>query len=127
MPANEFNSSRMTVDAAPFLALAHAGELCGRITFQSDGTPLTSHGHSEFPQRSGLWQFRIRSISGVIAGVAATLGFARLFRPPAESPNLRAPQQNPWSGPKNRILMGRLMPCRDFAPAALDVPSTDCD
>jgi hypothetical protein len=115
-----YNFSRMTVDAAPFLALAHAGELCGRITLQADGTPLTPDRQPELLQRPGRWQFRIRSIMGVIAGVAATLGFARLFPPPEELRNVPAPQLNTR---QILILSGRIVPRCDLAPAAPDKPS----
>jgi hypothetical protein len=118
-----YNISRMT-DAAPFLVLANEQELCGRVTLGADGILLISDGQTGSQQPSRRWQFRIRSFMALIAGVAATLGFARLFPPPDEAPNLPAPQQNAWSGPKNLILMGQIVPRRDLTPAAPDVPYT---
>ncbi len=64
---------------AEALLRAHRGELCGRAYQRPDGTlTLTA---SQAQAAKSPFQFTIRALMAVIAGVAATLGFARLFAP----------------------------------------------
>jgi hypothetical protein len=116
-----YNISRITVDAARFLALAKDGELCGRVTLQADGAPLTFDGQPAYRQPSPYWQFHLRSIMAVIAGIAATLGFARLFPPPEKLLNVPPFQLN---AQRNLVVMGKMVPRSNLMPAPQNPPST---
>jgi hypothetical protein len=57
------------------------GDVCGRITHLADGTLVTADSRFAAEQNppSTPWQFNIRSLMGIIAGFAATLGLGRLL------------------------------------------------
>lgn len=57
------------------------GDVCGRLTRRADGTLVTADTtFSAEPERASTpWQFNIRSLMGIIASVAATLGIGRLL------------------------------------------------
>jgi hypothetical protein len=73
------------------------GDVCGRLTRMSEGAWLTAESPVGILPSRKPWQFNIRSLMGVIAGFATTMGIARLFSddssppppPPPKRPMIR--------------------------------------
>jgi hypothetical protein len=78
-----------SVQAVSVLAGADAGK-CVRVFERTDGTLTISDDFSLRAQPPGRWQFHIRAIMGLIAGVAGALGIARALAP-ADEPAAPAP------------------------------------
>jgi hypothetical protein len=80
----------VTPEVAAGLITFQGGHLCARVYQRDDGTLTTQPPQPIGPPRARPLQFTIRSIMGVIAGVAALLGITRLFAdrtpPPAAQP-----------------------------------------
>jgi hypothetical protein len=70
--------AKMTSAEAALLFRDNDGDACGRLSRFADGTLMTAD--CSVPTESGTtpWQFNIRSLMGIIAGLATTLGIARL-------------------------------------------------
>ena len=92
----------VTTEEAAGTIRQQGAELCGRIYAQPDGTLTSSASEIVAPSHPTPLQFTIRSIMAVIAGVAAMLGFARLFADNATRP---APP-----APLNTLIMGKMVP-----------------
>jgi hypothetical protein len=116
-----YDISRMTVDAAPFLTLAEQGELCGRVTLSADGTVVTADERHQSQRPAVHWQFRIRSFMAVIAGVAAMLGFARLFPSPSQTPPILPVPAPNVATPLH--LMGKIVPQSNRMPPPRSAPA----
>jgi hypothetical protein len=80
----------VTPEVAAGLITFQGGHLCARLYQGDDGTLSTRPPQLTGQPRARPLQFTIRSIMGVIAGVAALLGITRLFAdrtpPPAAQP-----------------------------------------
>jgi hypothetical protein len=82
----------VTPEVAAGLITSQGGHLCARLYQRDDGTLTTRPPQPAGQPRAPPLQFTIRAIMAVIAGVAATLGIARLFAdrtpppPPAQPP-----------------------------------------
>ena len=76
----------VTAKQAAGLLREHVGHLCARVCERDGGTLLPRTPQLVGQPRSRPIQFTIRAIMGVIAGVAATLGIARLFADRASPP-----------------------------------------
>ncbi len=80
----------VTPEVAAGLITSQSGHLCARLYQRDDGTLTTRPPQAVAQPRARPLQFTIRSIMGVIAGVAALLGVTRLFAdrtpPPAAQP-----------------------------------------
>jgi hypothetical protein len=89
--------------------IRHQGaQVCGRLYARPDGTLTSLAGEISAPSsRPTPMQFTIRSIMAVIAGVAAMLGFARLFADNATRPA-------PPPSPLNTLIMGKMAPSSQF-------------
>ncbi len=96
----------VTAEVAAGTIRDQSAEVCGRLYARPDGTLTSSAGEILAPSRSRPLQFTIRSIMAVIAGVAAMLGFARLFADNATRP---APIAQP-PAPLNTLIMGKMVP-----------------
>lgn len=91
--------AQMTSAQANALLRDNDGDVCGRLSRFADGTIMTADFGAPTEPAKIPWQFNIRSLMGVIAGLAATLGIARLVAdetsnatPPPNAPLLtRAP------------------------------------
>lgn len=92
------NFAEMTAAEATSLVRNSDGDLCGRLSRYDDGTLVTADRGVAAESRKFPWQFKIRSLMGVIAGFATIFGIARLIagekpnpsRLPAVPPTLRA-------------------------------------
>jgi hypothetical protein len=73
------NFATMTSDEAVALIRAQGGDLCGLLSRRPDGTLITSDCQPEPQPRSRLWQFNIRSLMALIAGLAAAFGYIRMI------------------------------------------------
>jgi hypothetical protein len=83
---NVHDFTRMTTSEAANLLQAHDNEICGRVYERPDGTLVIGDCPPAPRVAPTPFQFSIRSMMVVIAGVAATLGFARLFAVSEEPP-----------------------------------------
>jgi hypothetical protein len=71
--------AKMTSAEADLLLRDNDWDVCGRLSQFADGTVMTAD-RSVVPASTKIsWQFNIRSLMGVIAGFATTLGIARLL------------------------------------------------
>jgi hypothetical protein len=97
-----YNLSAMTSAEAYALFRSQGADLCGRMCRSADGFLVTlDYPLAPAPVPAPTpWQFTIRSLMAVIAGVAALLGFTRLL---VSSEDLRQPTAN-----KGPMFMGRL-------------------
>ncbi len=73
------NLAAMTSAEAAALVRSQGGELCGRVTRNEDGAIITADTRPEPRVKREFWQFNIRSLMLVIAGLAAYFGFMRMF------------------------------------------------
>jgi hypothetical protein len=89
-------------EAGSVLDDAGGGEICGRVLERADGTLVVSDCQSVPAAPLGPWQFRIRALMGVVAGVATSLGIARALTPPEPPPRPKPP------APVRGIVMGLL-------------------
>jgi hypothetical protein len=98
-----YNLTAMSPADADALLRARGDELCGCAFRRPDGT-LTIEENAFRAPAQGAFQFTIRSLMAVVAGVAAILGVARLFgqheKPTTPPPRTRL----------NQIVMGKMMP-----------------
>jgi hypothetical protein len=95
--------------------------LCGRVYERPDGTLVITGAPASLPATASPFQFRIRTIMAVIAGVAALLGIARLF-PPKEDP----PKTQVMAPPKGmqRMVMGLIE--RSVPPPSVSSGTSSC-
>jgi hypothetical protein len=70
--------AKMTSAEAISLLHDHDWDVCGRLSRRADGTLVTADRGVAADSTRG-WQFNIRSLMGLIAGFAATLGVSRLL------------------------------------------------
>jgi hypothetical protein len=115
---NVHDFSSMTSTAAANVLRAHAGDICGTAYERPDGTLVIGDCPPALAAGPAPFQFRIRSLMAVIAGVAATLGFARLF---AVSEEPTPPRPRPTLN--TRIVGKMAMPPQRAANPAIDGPS----
>lgn len=73
------NFAAMTSGEAVALIRAQGGELCGQLSRHPGGKLVTSDSQPEPQSTRRLWQFNIRSLMALVAGLAATFGFARMM------------------------------------------------
>jgi hypothetical protein len=73
--------ARMTAGQATSLLDKLDGDLCGRLTRRADGKVVTADCNpaADLDPVKTPWQFNIRSLMGIVAGFAATLGVGRLL------------------------------------------------
>jgi hypothetical protein len=113
----------MTPEEAAGLIRFEPAGFCGRAYANDEGMLATS-ANQGLPPRTRPLQFTIRSIMGVVAGVAATLGVARLFAdhspPPAPRPLMRNPTRI-----LGKMVPSRLQP-RESPSSALPLPAAHC-
>jgi hypothetical protein len=79
-----YNLSAMNAGEMVDLIRAQDGEFCGQFYRRPDGSVVTADCPPKPQPARGPWQYHLRSLMALIAGCAATLGFARLF---AEDPS----------------------------------------
>ena len=81
-----YNFAAMTAVEAIDAIRAEGGELCGQITRRADGSLVTMDSSTAAEPRPSRWQFRIRTLMGVVAAVAAATRHRQSSRgPPAPS------------------------------------------
>jgi hypothetical protein len=74
-----YNFAAMTSDEALGLLRAHGGDVCGRLYRRPDGTVITADCQAEPSRPSGKpWQFKLRTIMAVIAGLASAFGIVKM-------------------------------------------------
>jgi hypothetical protein len=95
--------AKMTAAEARSLLDHTDWDVCGRLSRGADGSILTVDHTAVAESTPGRWQFNIRSLMGVIAGLAATLGFARLFAEPTPK---RQPPAN--AAAVRSVVMGKV-------------------
>jgi hypothetical protein len=100
-----YNLTAMSQADADALVQAHGGELCGRAFRRPDGTLTIEEAYLQ-PRPQNAFQFTIRSLMALVAGVAAILGVARLFA------QHEKPSPPPPTTPLNQFVMGKMIPCR---------------
>ena len=85
--------AKMTSAEVDVLFRDNDGDVCGRLSRFADGTLMTAECGAPTESAKIPWQFTIRSLMGVIAGLATTLGIARLVADETSSapPPPRAP------------------------------------
>jgi hypothetical protein len=113
--------AKMTAADASSLLRDNDSDVCGRLSRLPDGTLMTADHPVAAASTSRPWQYRIRSLMGVIAGVAAILGISRLF---AEDPS--KPPRTTKPVPLIRPYMGKvaLRPARSPQAPAISSPSS---
>jgi hypothetical protein len=102
----------MHSDEAAALLQGSAASICGRVFKDADGSLSTSAFDGPIQPAARPWQFQIRTLMGLIAGVATVLGFARLFASP-DGPI--AVRKAPVPASRVRLIMGKMVP-RQLAP-----------
>jgi len=103
--------AKMTRAQASSLLDELEGDVCGRLSRLADGSLVTAD-CTFVPEPAKIpWQFNIRSLMGIIAGFAATLGIGRLL---AEDTSTTPP---PPRAPLLTTIVGKMAP-RPPAPSA---------
>jgi hypothetical protein len=107
----------MSADAAAALLQSNNDGVCVRVCKGIDGT-LRIPGCEQAPaQNHRPWQFRIRTLMAVVAGVAAGLGLGKLFSMPEEelvpqsaflAPSEPSAPRNLCLQPGHRLVLGML-------------------
>jgi hypothetical protein len=72
-----FDLTAMSPDQAATVLHEQDGQICARVFERADGTLVISDCQALPPPAPGPWQFRIRTIMGLIAGCAVLFGIAR--------------------------------------------------
>jgi hypothetical protein len=72
-----FDLTAMTSDQAAEVLHEQDGQICARVFERADGTLVISECQTLAPPAPRPWQFRIRTIMGLIAGCAVLFGIAR--------------------------------------------------
>ena len=118
---NVHDFTRMTTSEAADMLRSHAGDICGAAYERPDGTLVIGDCPPAPAMAPAPFQFSIRSLMAVIAGVAATLGVARLFAVSEEPPTAQPPQPRPAL---NTLILGKMaMPPQRAASPAINGPS----
>jgi hypothetical protein len=110
--------SSMTSTEVANVLQAHGGDICGTVYVRPDPTLVIGDRPPSLAAAPAPFQFSIRSLMAIIAGVAATPGFARIF---AVSEQPLAPK--PRATLNARIVGKVAMPPQRAASAAINSPS----
>jgi hypothetical protein len=100
-----YDLTAMTSDEAAAVLHKQDGQVCARVFERADGMLVIADCQASPQPASRPWQFRIRTLMGVVAGVAATLGIGRFFVAYAED----AAALRKATAARSTRLMGRLV------------------